>query len=184
LVDTAGLRANADPMERLGIQVSEQYLGRAHVVVACAESIPDVERTERAVRAWTQAPVVGARTKSDIGPGNEEHPPTSFPILSVSALQGRGLEELLARVTRAVTESLESVDLETPVITRTRHRVALLRAREEMAAFRDVWATASLPAPVAAVRIRAAGAALDELIGPIDIDDVFARVFSTFCVGK
>jgi tRNA modification GTPase len=37
---------------------------------------------------------------------------------------------------------------------------------------------------VAAVHVRAAVAALDELIGAVDVDDVLARVFSTFCVGK
>jgi tRNA U34 5-carboxymethylaminomethyl modifying GTPase MnmE/TrmE len=25
---------------------------------------------------------------------------------------------------------------------------------------------------------------LDELIGSVDVDEVFARVFSTFCIGK
>ena len=44
--------------------------------------------------------------------------------------------------------------------------------------------SSALPAPVAAVHVRAAAAALDELIGTVDVDDVLARVFSTFCVGK
>src|SRR5581483_5027485 len=39
-VDTAGLRANPEPIERLGIEVSERYLKTATVVVACAET-PD-----------------------------------------------------------------------------------------------------------------------------------------------
>ena len=41
-----------------------------------------------------------------------------------------------------------------------------------------------LPAPVAAVHVREASLALDELIGTVDVNDVLARVFSTFCVGK
>jgi tRNA modification GTPase len=61
---------------------------------------------------------------------------------------------------------------------------ALERARAELAEFRSAWNAGQLPAPVAAVHVREAAAALDELIGAVDIDDVLARVFSSFCVGK
>jgi tRNA modification GTPase len=42
----------------------------------------------------------------------------------------------------------------------------------------------TLPAAIAAVHVRAAVGALDELIGAIDTEDVLGRVFATFCVGK
>jgi tRNA modification GTPase len=42
----------------------------------------------------------------------------------------------------------------------------------------------SLPAPVAAVHLRAAATALEALIGAVSTEDVLERVFSTFCVGK
>jgi tRNA modification GTPase len=54
----------------------------------------------------------------------------------------------------------------------------------ELTAFREAWSSGVLPAPVAAVHVRAAATALDELIGTVDVDDVLARVFSSFCVGK
>ena len=38
LVDTAGLRDTTDPIELLGIEVSERYLASAAVVLACAEN--------------------------------------------------------------------------------------------------------------------------------------------------
>src|SRR6185369_14692717 len=37
LVDTAGLRETADVVERIGVEVSETYLARAAVVLACAD---------------------------------------------------------------------------------------------------------------------------------------------------
>ena len=39
-------------------------------------------------------------------------------------------------------------------------------------------------ADIAAVHVRAAVQALDELIGVVDPEDVLARVFEHFCVGK
>src|SRR3990172_4536658 len=60
LVDTAGLRESADPLERLGVEVSERYLGRAHAVIACAESVPGLAATAAAIATRTAAPIVGA----------------------------------------------------------------------------------------------------------------------------
>ncbi len=42
----------------------------------------------------------------------------------------------------------------------------------------------SLPAPVAAVHLRAAADALEELIGVVERNDVLDEVFRSFCIGK
>jgi tRNA modification GTPase len=62
--------------------------------------------------------------------------------------------------------------------------VAVERARDELQRFQEVWTSGELPAPIAAVHIRTAVEALDELIGAVDTEDVLARVFATFCIGK
>src|SRR5215212_1486149 len=65
LVDTAGLRATDDVIERLGIEVSERYLAGAHLVLACGESAAAVDECVARVRALTEAPVIPVRTKCD-----------------------------------------------------------------------------------------------------------------------
>lgn len=184
LVDTAGLRDSADPVERLGIEVSARWLARADVVVACAETGASLGETMTAVARLSAAPVVGALTKRDLAADADETAQTSHAVVAVSAARGTGLAALLAEVTKAALTAIALPDAETPVITRARHRMALECARSELAAFREAWSAGALPAPVAAVHVHAATAALDGLIGTVDVDDVLARVFSTFCVGK
>jgi tRNA modification GTPase len=75
-------------------------------------------------------------------------------------------------------------DRSTPLLTRERHRVAVARAREESVEFARAWRERSLPATVAAVHLHAAAAALESLIGGVDVEDVLDRIFSDFCVGK
>jgi tRNA modification GTPase len=75
-------------------------------------------------------------------------------------------------------------DLDTPLLTHTRHQWAIEQARDELVAFRDARCEAQLPAPVAAVHLRAAVHALEELVGAVDVDDVLERLFARFCVGK
>jgi len=184
LVDTAGLREGADPVERLGIEVSARWLARAHVVVACAESPDALARAMDAVAKLSAAPVVGALTKSDLVTDSDKIIDATPHIVAVSAATGAGLGELLERVTAAVQSATGTPDAETPMVSRARHRAALERARGELASFRAEWSSGALPAPVAAVRVREAALALDDLIGAVDVDDVLARVFSSFCVGK
>jgi hypothetical protein len=140
--------------------------------------------TAAAIAVWTQAPLIGALTKRDLLSEGENRVRAGFPVVGVSAVRGDGLQTLLARVTEMIVGTMEGTDRDAPILTRARHRSALAQARRELAAFSEAWKTRTLPVPVAATHVRAASAALDELIGAVDMEDVLARVFSTFCVGK
>ncbi len=70
------------------------------------------------------------------------------------------------------------------MLTRTRHRQAIALAVAELRLFQSGWKEERLPATVASVHLRTAAAALEELVGSIDVDDVLDQVFSSFCVGK
>jgi tRNA modification GTPase len=184
LVDTAGIRESNDATERMGIEVSERYLAKAHVVIACADSRMALGATLDALRPRTAAPIVAALTKRDLVTESYETEIDGVPVIGVCAQNGSGLPELLASVVAAARRAAPEPDADTPMIARARHRLALERARAELQAFGDAWTVGALPAPVAAVHVRAAAAALDELIGVVDIEEVFGRVFATFCVGK
>ncbi|HEU4628177.1 MAG TPA: tRNA modification GTPase [Gemmatimonadaceae bacterium] len=252
LVDTAGLRSAADVVERLGIEVSERWLGRAAVVLACGETPTDVAATAARVGTLTRAPVLGVWTKRDgssgerrttsgerdggattgrggveggsatreaasgerraasgerregrrdasrrggppptdmIAPlaavaGTESTPGVPVSLLEVSAETGRGLRELLEAVQCTLAERQPPPAADVPLVTRARHLRALGEARDEVDAFLDAWRGGELPAPVAAVHLRAAIGALEDLIGVVDVEEVLGRVFATFCIGK
>ncbi len=216
LVDTAGLRESDDVLERMGIEVSAQWLSRAHVVVVCGETVAEVMATERAVRGVRggDVPLVRVVTKRDWGvgrggDGQRQRQPTvttegaedaegvgdemrvvewgegNVECVLTSAETGLGLGEVLVRVRERIAAVYGSVDVEMPRLTRERHRVAVSVAREELAAFVGAWDGGSgVPAIVAAVHVRAAVHALDELIGVVSLDDVLDRLFAEFCVGK
>jgi tRNA modification GTPase len=184
LIDTAGLRDGAEAVEQLGIEVSVRYLASAHAVIACAETVGGLAAARALIAMHTPAPVIGALTKTDLLSNREQIDCVPADTVAVSAVNGAGLRDLLAAVTSAVQTTLEPQDAGVPMVTRARHRAALAAAREELRSFSAAWRDRHLPAPVAAVHVRTAIHALDELIGAVDVEDVFARVFSTFCVGK
>lgn len=190
LVDTAGLRASDDVVERLGVEVSMHRLAGAHVVLACAEDDSSMRATIATITTLDVPPatIVAVRTKADLIPAAERGALTtmlgSTVCVAVSATTGEGLAELRAAITDAVRATVPEPAESSPMVTRARHVAALRAAREEVEAFHTAWERDELPAPVAATHLRAAVHALDELLGDIDVDEVLERVFRSFCIGK
>lgn len=181
LVDTAGLRDTTDVVERLGIEVSEDYLSRADAVLACGDDGETLARAVEASTRRTDAPVLPVRTKIDRVVGRASG---RVEEIEVSAETGEGLNDLIVAITDVLDTGQRAPNLDAPVLTHTRHRYAIQQARDEVAAFRDARRGTQLPAPVAAVHLRSAVHALEELIGAVDVEDVLDRVFASFCVGK
>lgn len=180
LVDTAGFRETTDKVERMGIEVSQSYLQRAHVVLACGDSAASIQRTLMALDGRSGALTLNVRTKADLSVSGAE---TSGDI-RVSAEKGMGLKDLLDLIDSSLSDTVGEVVTEVPVLTRTRHIRAIQEAREELTMFDEMWKMTNLPAPVAAVHLQTATAALESLVGVVSTDDVLDRVFSSFCVGK
>ena len=180
LVDTAGLREAGEEIERMGIEVSARYLAGARVVLVCGETPDELALADERIAGLSAARRILVLTKVDRAPA-----PVADGAIPVSAVTGDGLTVLLARIEAVIGETLgDAAPDDMPLVTRARHAQALARAREEMAAFVAAWSDGSLPTPVAAVHLRAAALALEELVGAVDVEDVLDRVFRTFCVGK
>jgi tRNA modification GTPase len=176
LADTAGLWEAPDRLDRLGVEVSHRYLGAADLVLLCLEAGRPHDAGEQQILA--ERPALPVRTKSDlVGQGREGEG------LAVSSLTGAGLDRLQAAVVdRLFRDAVPLADLE-PMLTRERHKVALERAAAELAESLP-HLTGGGDAVLATHHVRGAVAALDEMIGAVDVEEIFERVFSRFCVGK
>jgi tRNA modification GTPase len=184
LVDTAGLRASTDVIERLGIEVAEQHVRNAAIVLVCGEDAQSLAFAIENVRSLTTGILLVVGTKGDAGtlPASIDE---KLDYVPVSARTGEGLATLVQCIVEILNRDHEPTSAGTPVLTRERHRVALTKARGELAAFLQHCERGfELPATVAAVHLHSAQGHLAELIGGLDVEEVLDRVFSSFCVGK
>jgi tRNA modification GTPase len=190
LVDTAGLRRADDPVERIGVEVSESYLARASVVLACADSAATVRALALELSGRSAAPILLVRTKLDVCPVADRELEAdrvtvgAVAALPVSAESGQGLEALVAATAATVMRDAREIEIDAPVLTNERHRHGASRALDEVREFRTRWREASVPALVAAVHLREAVRSLEDLVGRVDVEDVLDEVFRRFCVGK
>jgi len=179
LIDTAGLRQSDDIVERLGVEVSQRYLGAADIVIFCAEAGRALSLEEKRFLQTVAAPVVIVRTKADVGGSG----PVESGQVEVSATLGDGLGLLRTRLAELAFTGLAGQGDTEVVVTRERHRVALRGALTELREFARARRQ-GLDAAVAGTHLRAAITALEVIVGVVSTDDVLDRIFRTFCVGK
>lgn len=187
LIDTAGLRAGAEGIERRGIEVAERYLGGADVILLCvAADWVWGDQEERFLRRWAgRATVVRVRTQVDtLGPERSDRERGwGEADLAVSVRTGEGLGRLRTTLKDLVFRGLVGSDPAAPVLTRRRQREAVARARVGITGFCHALVR-GVPAEAAVLEVREAEGALRELVGAVVTDDILDQVFRRFCIGK
>ena len=182
LIDTAGIRETGDTVEALGVQRSRQALEQADLVLfVCDGSQPLTPEDREIMNACCDAPhAIALVNKVDLGQVVE---PGDLPFLNVictSLPEGRGLDQLA-----------DVIDLEfqgeTPcdgsILTNSRQFDACRRAYEAMLRALQGLQLGLTPDAVL-TDVEEAMEAMGEVTGATVREDITARIFERFCVGK
>ena len=162
-LDTAGLREATDPIERIGVERAKERAREADLRVllidgADALFVADVGCSVDLVY----------HTKSDLtGRG-------------LSAVTGDGIDGLLADIARVLSDRVSNASL----ASHERHRMALFRARDGLTVAQEIFGRGQEGSEILALQLREAVAALDSLIGRVDVEAVLGEIFAQFCIGK
>jgi tRNA modification GTPase len=172
VIDTAGLRESADPLELEGMRRTRQHLQQADVAVrvldasAWADPEPPPSREIRVLN------------KLDLWKGDR----LPAGVVGICCLDGRGLEELVsAIIEKADFKLLER--LEEAVAINARHQHCLRTALDFLGDARLSLERGDAP-EITALELRSALAAIAEIVGAVDTEEVLGKIFSTFCIGK
>jgi tRNA modification GTPase len=171
LIDTAGRRETADPVERRGIALGEARVAAADVVVVVNDGVAPWDGGGR-----YGARAVVVRSKADLGAG------ASPEALATSAATGQGLDELRRRILD-VAGVADREGAEHAVVTTARQHALAAAAEGAFAAGLALWLERR-PLELVAVELRGGTRALAELRGVEVGDRVLDEVFARFCIGK
>ena len=170
LVDTAGLRETADPVEAEGVARTRSRIGQADLVLLLTPAGSSAIWEDD---AGDHPPTLHVTTKTDLS-GTA----ASVGELGISALTGAGLDALLAAIQGVAESALGGGEA---LVTRERHREALTRAVDHL----DRVATLTgLPPELVAEDLRLAVRALGAIGGHVGIEEMLDRLFAGFCIGK
>jgi len=170
LVDTAGIRDSADPIEQEGVARARRRAGSADLTLwlddGAGGPAPSVG-----------SPVLSVRTKIDLlAPDASASATAKFAI---SAKTGAGVDRLLDALADLAEERMSS--REPALLTVERHRRAFEDAREALAA---TLAPDAAEWELIAEDLRRAAAAMDRVVGRIGAEEVLGEIFARLCVGK
>ena len=180
LIDTAGLRETDDEVERLGVERSRSAMERAELLIAVIDGSEAPTEEDLAILAAAEKAkrAIVVLSKKDLSDGFALQ--TELPIVKVSSVTGEGVEALGAAI-----EAMFPLP-EVPaggILTNARHAEAVSRALASVEAALQAMRAGATP-DIVLTESEGAMAALGELDGRTVREDVTARIFSRFCVGK
>jgi tRNA modification GTPase len=184
LVDTAGLRPVSDPVESEGVRRARQAREEADLVLLVLDGSRDpdpveLEAVERALEEPEAKRTVIVVNKLDLE-RKREGSRNPHQLMRVSALTGEGLDALRG----ALKERLVGAGpLEDPIITNARHAAALEGALAALDRADQAHA-AGVSEELVLEDLRQAMRRLGEICGEFTTEDLYDRIFSTFCIGK
>ena len=182
LIDTAGIRQTEDVVEAIGVERSKQAVGNADLVIfVCDGSAPFTEEDELIIDLCTEHPnSIALINKSDLESKVE---PSDLPFMNViyfCAKTGEGMEQL-ADVVDMMFEGGAPCD--GSVLTNARQFDAIRRAHEAM--LRSISGMRQGLTPDAVlIDVEEAMESMGEVTGATVREDITARIFERFCVGK
>ena len=192
LIDTAGLRETDDAVERLGVERSKRAVENADLILALLDGsagLPPPEKAEEMLAPLVLAAKSGKPwllicTKSDLGGGLMSVAPDEDwnapeAVIPLSSVTHDGFDALEAAVRRIFPKPSGGGTL----LTNARQAEAVRRALESVRAAGDALRFGMTP-DVVLTEVEQAQAALGELTGRTAREDMVARIFERFCVGK
>ncbi len=189
LVDTAGIHASDDEVEKIGIERSVSTLEKAELILAVFDaSLPCSDEDELFIKKINalSVPKIAILNKNDMNIDKSEtylhHLQTYHAILSLSAQTGNGIEELKNTVESLFAKG--DIDYsQTAILSNARQKSTLLRAKSAI----DNAISAldnGFSQDVAGLDIENAMSALGDVDGRSVTMDIVDSIFHRFCVGK
>ncbi len=188
LVDTAGIREDAESVEEMGIQRARQKMREADMVLFLLDASASFsEQDKELYDSIGDTKCVVVLNKIDIADQNAvDSLEKTFPddrVVRISARLHEGLTDLQEAIYESIIGDDSQLRERCSCAPNVRHRGVLeqsLKATRRLEAGLQTGVTADL----AAVEVQAALDHLGDIVGLTTVDDVLDRIFAEFCIGK
>jgi tRNA modification GTPase len=182
--DTAGIRRPRGAVEEIGIGRSRKILELSELVLHILDTSRAFSRDDDELAAlYGQKPVIQVHNKIDLD--RKLKLPANFPrkeSVEVSSVRGDGIEELKDRIERiAWSGHVGSTRLD--IAINERHADAIRRASDSLTCAIEELQKNSTPELVSQ-QLHIGLDAVGEIVGMTATEDILAKIFSTFCIGK
>ena len=174
LVDTAGVRATQDEIEAAGVERTRKQVAKADIILR----VVDASLPPSGELVAIDGRELLVLNKVDLGVHTAW---SNVDGVRLSCSNGEGFDLLEKALVQRVETSEGSADW--MVAINARHQDCLRRALEQVQAA-QVALTDGLSPEFVAEELRGAMAAVGEMAGRADTEELLGKIFSSFCIGK
>lgn len=187
IIDTAGLRENADVVEQIGIQRAWQEIEQADIILFMVDatttndSDPEHIWPEFFSKLPKNANLTVIRNKADLSAESvRQYEENTHPVIALTAKTGQGVDLLKSHLKQAMGYKGTT---EGGFMARRRHLKALNEALTVIEAGQEQL-TLHAAGELLAEDLRQAQQFLNEITGEFTSDDLLGKIFGSFCIGK
>ncbi len=182
LIDTAGIRETDDRIEAMGVERSKKAVEEADLVIFVCDGSQPLTQEDRAVMdvCLEHENAIALINKGDLG---QVVQPSDLPfvyVIEICANSGKGLDQLADTVDTIFAGQLPC---DGSILTNARQYDAIRRAYEAMLSALQGLRLGLTPDAVL-TDVEQAMEAMGEVTGATIREDITARIFERFCVGK
>jgi tRNA modification GTPase len=188
IIDTAGIRENAEIVEEIGIRKARQKQETADLVLMVVDSATDLTDADLALaKSIAGQPAILVLNKTDLVPGKDLKPyraafPGFIPV-EISAKNQAGLDGLEEAIFAEVSGGSEYWDPGHACVPNVRHSNSLAGALAMSRQLAEALQT-NLPPDLVAIEVQSALDHLRDIIGETTTEDILDMIFTRFCLGK
>lgn len=191
LLDTAGIRKSTDQVEQLGVKKALEVITNADLILHVLDISEEIEAEDRELFTQTKdITKLVIVNKTDL-PAKWQggsylfangYIDKSTPVVEIS-LEKDKLSKITTEIVRLIKAGLVDLHREGAIITRVRHKQALVAALEDIAqALQTI--DDDLPLDLISIGIYGALEHLGEITGETVRDNMIEQIFEQFCIGK
>lgn len=185
IIDTAGIRETEDLVEKIGVEKSKEKINEADLIVLILDNSRAIEEEDKEIIEYikdkkyivllNKIDLDGKINKDDLIGLNSDY------IFNVSIKTGENIE----KIKECIKELFFKGEIATNdiIITNTRHKEALFRAKENIESSIDALKN-TFAIDLASIDIRNAWTILGQITGNTLEENIIDKIFSEFCLGK
>ena len=185
IIDTAGIRASKDEIEKIGIKKSKEIANDADFVIVMLDSTRPIEKEdEEILKMIENKNGVVLVNKIDIGENKIDKNKLldGKEIIEISAKDGIGINQLYDEIIKQF--NLGKLNNENEfIITNIRHKEQIKKSLKNVNKAIETIKN-SIPIDIIQVYIREAWEDLGEITGETISENMIKEIFSKFCLGK
>lgn len=182
LIDTAGIHRTDDRIEAMGVERSKDAIGKADLVIFVCDGSQELTSDDREIMdlCLEHEHAIALINKTDLGSRVQPSDLPFMQVIEISAAQGRGLDLLSDAVEQMFAGQ---TPCDGSILTNVRQYDACRRAYDAMLRALQGFKLGETPDAVL-TDVEEAMEAMGEVTGATVREDITARIFERFCVGK